>query len=219
VAAPHRRGGLRSQGRASRAQRSYHVTPLDRDDLSGVDWPSSRDPNAAIGACVVRRSRWPIDDQVKLIQLADQIDAEPSASAYQRHFVDPADPSCFTEQGCSPLVTDNDITRDNAALTVSYLLHKHLRWVRLAPDRWAIAARSFTDRPFAGQKDGTALDQSYSIDVFLAQSDARTVRYQCSWSETALGVDLDDGLQLAVLVDGVDRALGASDDAISKHFH
>jgi hypothetical protein len=199
--------------------RSYHMTPLSRDDLMGVNWPMSRDPNKAIGSCVVRRSKWGMDDQVKLIQLPDQLDAEPSATHYARTFVDPTDPSCFTAQGCSILKTDNDITRDNSAITVSFLLHKNYRWVRLGPDRWAIAARSNTDHPYKGSKDGTAINQSYSMDIFLQQPDLRTVRYQCSWSETDLGVDLDDGLVLAILVTGVDQALSASDDAIQKHFH
>ena len=47
--------------------RSYHVSTLSKDDLAGVDWPMNENPGKAIGACVVRRSEWDIDDQVKLI--------------------------------------------------------------------------------------------------------------------------------------------------------
>ena len=147
--------------------RSYQVSTLSKDDLAGVNWPMSRNPGKAIGACVVRRSEWGMDDQVKLIQLPDQLDAEPTAKVYTRNFIDPTDPSCFTQQGCPTLVTDNDVTRDSSAITVSFVLHKSYRWVKLGSqddggaDRWAIAARSFTDQPYKGTKSGTALDQSY----------------------------------------------------------
>jgi hypothetical protein len=205
--------------------RSYQVSTLSKDDLAGVNWPMQENPGKAIGACVVRRSDWDLDDQVKLIQLPDQIDAEPSAKSYMRSFIDPTDPSCFTQQGCPTLLTDNDVTRDNSAITVHFLLHKNYRWVKLGSaddggaQRWAIAARSNTSQPYKGTKSGTALDQSYGMDIFLGQNDGHTIRYQCSWSQTELGVDLDDGLVLAVLVSGVDSALAASDTAIQKHFH
>jgi hypothetical protein len=199
--------------------RSFRVTPLQRGDLATVSWPMDHDPQKAIGSCVARRSEWPIDDQARFIISPDQLAAEPTAKSYVRTFVDPTDPSCFVGQGCPVLLTDNQITRDTAVLTVAFLLHKNLRWVRLGEDRWAIAARSFTDRPYPGQKSGTGIQQSYSLDLFLAQADARTVRYQCSWSQTDVGFALDDDLALSVLVGSVDSAMAATDKAIGKLFH
>ena len=199
--------------------RSFRFTPLNRSDLVDVSWPMDKDPHNAIGACVARRSGWPIDDQARFVLSPDQAAAEPTAKSYTRTFVDPTDPSCFVGQGCPVLLTDNQITRDTPVLTVSFLLHKNLRWVRLDGDRWAIAARSFTDQPYPGAKAGTGIEQSYSIDVFLGQADGRTVRYQCSWAQTDVGFALDDDLALSVLVGGVDDAMAATDTAIGKQLH
>lgn len=199
--------------------RSFRVTPLAVDDLHDIAWPMTRDPKKAIGSCVARRSKWPMADQAKLITSADQLDAEPSAKSYLRRFLDPTDPACFVDRSCGVLLTDNDITRENTLLQVSYTMHKDLRWVRLDADRWAIAARSFIDRKFPGNKSGTAMQQSYSIDVLLGQSDERAIRYQCSWAETDLNLAVDDDLTLAVLVGAVDDALAAADSAIEKRFH
>jgi hypothetical protein len=199
--------------------RSFRVPPPSRDDLAGVPYPMDRDPKDAIGTCVARRSKWPIDDNARFILEANQLDAEPTATKYVRTFVDPTDPSCFGAGTCETLLTDNDITRDNSVLTVTYLLHKHLRWVTLADGRRVIAARAFTDRNWPGSKDGTGIRQSYALDVFVAQPDATTIRYQCSWSQTDVGFVLDDGIALAVLTDAVDRGLAATDTAIGKHFH
>ena len=199
--------------------RSFRVTPLGTADLAGVSWPMDKDPQKAIGACVAGRSRWPIDDQARFILSPDQTPAEPTAKSYTRTFVDPTDPSCFVGAGCPVLLTDNQITRDTPVLTVSFLLHKNLRWVRLDGERWAIAARSFTDRPFSGQQAGTGIEQSYSEDIFLGQADGRTVRYQCSWAETHVSVAVDDDLALGVLVSSVDDAFAATDAAIAQQLH
>ncbi len=199
--------------------RSFRVTAMSKDDLHDVAWPMKRNPKDTIGSCVARRSKWPLVDQARLIISPDQLDAEPSATKYLRTFLEPTDPACFVDGACPVLLTDNDITRKNALLTVSFVLHKNMRWVRLGLDRWAIASRSYSDREFPGEKDGTALNQSYSIDVFLAQPDDRAIRYQCSWSETDFNLAVDDDLQLSVLVGAVDDALTAADTAIETRFH
>lgn len=199
--------------------RSFRVTTLSKDDLADVTWPTKRNPKDAIGSCVARRSKWPLVDQAKLMASADQLDAEPSATAYVRRFIDPTDPACFVDGSCPVLLTDNDITRKNALLEVSFLLHKNMRWVRLGPDRWAIASRSWSDREWPGSKDGTYLRQSYSIDVFLGQADERAIRYQCSWSETDINLAVDDDLELSIVIGAVDEALTAADTTIEKRFH
>lgn len=199
--------------------RSFRVTELTRDDLHDVAWPSDRNPKNAIGSCVARRSKWPIEDNARFIGESDQLDAEPTAKSYVRTFLDPMDPACFIDGTCPVLLTDNDIKRENTLITVEFTLHKLLRWVPLVTTRRAIAARSYIDHEFKGSKSGTSLKQSYSIDVFLGQDDGSTVRYQCSWAETDINLAVDEDLQLSVLVSATNDALAATDDAIEKRYH
>ena len=197
--------------------RSFDLTAPARDDLTDIAWPMDRDPARCIGVSVAWHSGWPVDDFARLQASPDQLAVEPSATKYQRTFVDPKDPSCFVDRGCAVIDTDNQVTRANTLYSMSFVMHKNFRWTELA-DGWAFVGRDFTDRNFPFDGGNGALHQSYSIDVFIARSDG-TLRYQATWSETDLPIAVSGDLERETVASAVNDSLQAADGEIKKRWH
>jgi hypothetical protein len=132
-------------------------------------------------------------DHVSYMILSDQTPVEPSSpDHYDRTFLDGTD-GCFPDRSCDRLLTENDLTKDNAALTITYDLIKQYRWVDLnLPDpadfnegdeivnegetRWAIIARSWDPEVAVGVKGNAAIFQSYSVEVWVPRDGGGFVR-------------------------------------------
>lgn len=140
-------------------------------------------PGRALGVSVVGLSAHEPSPHVTYILLADQVPVEPSSpDHYDRVFDEGGD--CFADRGCRILRTTNDLTKDNALMTVTYVLAKEYRWVDLnLPDpadvpegepivnegaeRWAIIARAWDPEVAIGEAGNTAIYQSYTIEVWI----------------------------------------------------
>lgn len=199
--------------------RSFEVSPPAPADLATIDWPKTRDPKVCLGSSVAIESAWPVVDHAKLQVSPEQLEIEPSATAYTRHFIAPTDPACLVERGCPQLITLNNMTRKNALLEVTYELNKRFRWIRAAEGRFALVARSWSSRAWPDENAGKGLFQSYTLDIWIGRADGKTWRYQATWSETKLGFDAEKGLQLAVVTSAVDGAFRTADTVIGKRYH
>jgi hypothetical protein len=200
-------------------ERSVSLSPMSAEDLATINHPADQDPkNANQNLAVAMRSRWPVEDHARMQASPDQLPLEPTAKSYTRHFIDPTDPTCFIDRSCLVMKTDNDVKRSNFFISVNFLLHKNLRWVKLPGDRWAIVSRSWTDRVFTGEDDDTAIKQSYSLDVFLGQADGKSIRYQALYSDTKISVS-DRDLILSTVADATNDVLETGDEEIGKRLH
>jgi hypothetical protein len=199
--------------------RARSLSPMTAEDLATINRPADQDPkNADQNVGVARISKWPIEDHARMQASSDQLPLEPSAKAYTRHFLDPADPACFIDRSCLVMKTDNDVTRKNFFIEVSFLLHKNMRWVKLPGDRWAIVSRSWTDRVFPGNDKDTAILQSYSLDIWLQQPAGDTIRYQALYADTKISVT-DRDLILYTVKGATDDVLKKGDEEIGKRLH
>jgi hypothetical protein len=134
--------------------------------------------------------------------LEDHTPVEPySPNIYDREFEVGAD--CWQDQGCERMETYNVLTKSNLALSVPYEFHKHFRWVDMnlpepaeVPEgevavnegdpRWAFVARSWTSESFVGESENDAINQSYTIDMWMPRNGEGFIR-------SAEDVNQDDG--------------------------
>ena len=175
------------------------------------------DPERTFPLAVVKTSAHLPEDHVGYMLLEDQVPVEPSSpDHYDRTFLDGTE-VCFPGKDCDMLLTENNLTKDNFALTITYDLIKQYRWVDLnlpnpsdfsegeeivndGPKRWAIIARSWDPTVALGVQGETAIFQSYSVEVWIprdgggylrddgADSEGGgSLRLLALWSETSFG--------------------------------
>jgi hypothetical protein len=191
---------------------------LTSDDLATVQAPEGTDPANAIGMAVFGVSKWPITDHAKLQSSGDLLPAErATARAYTRTYPDMSAPSCFDTRECVELNTLNVITRDNALLKVTFELPKKFVWVKLGADRWAIVARSWMPKVSKGSAEGTSLDQSYTLDVWLERPDGTTWRYQGIYTQSTTAFS-DRDTAVSLVTGGADEGFTMSDIAIGERY-
>ena len=186
----------------SNLDRSLSPTGLTEDDLVGLQHPD-RDPSLAVPIAVTKLSQFMVSDHQQLPLLSDQRPIEPgSPTFYERTFLD--GDSCWLESShsylsedsgdelnCHFLRTLNNLTKENALLTLTYVLSKDYRWVDLSlPDpaaqvdpeaapvepRWAFVARSWTSERAANEEDNRSIEQSYSFEIWLPRNGRGFVR-------------------------------------------
>ncbi len=178
---------------------AWEIQPLTDEHVADVDHPD-RDPSSALPVGLVATSSFEPAEHATVVILPDQTPVEPaSPNLYERSFLDPTDPSCFPDQGCEILRTDNRIRKENFIMSIEYTKLKDYRWSDVLraegdPQRGFIA-RSWFEEEFQGDQEATAIHQSYSIDVVLPDSDGETLRYVALWTEATMYGAGDDIIQ------------------------
>lgn len=155
---------------------------LTKADVKGIERPG-RDLANALPVAVAALSPHGPDEHKRIHMLVDHTPVEPySPEYYERTFLEGAD--CWLDKSCEFLRVENELTKENALMTVDYWFPKDYRWVDLnlpdpadVPDgeeavntgepRWAFIARSWTTEVFPGRKDNAEIQQSYSIDIWV----------------------------------------------------
>ena len=170
--------------------RSLSPAGLTEEDLAGLEHPD-RDLALAVPIAVAKLSNHMVDSHRQLPLLPDQRVIEPgSPEFYERSYLDGSD-ACWEERGCDFLRTSNELTKENALLTLTYTLPKDYRWVNMAlPDpateldpeepaedpRWAYVARSWSTERAANEEDDRSIEQSYSFEIWLPRDGRGLIR-------------------------------------------
>jgi hypothetical protein len=173
------------------ADRAVAPENLTDEQLETLDHPD-RPAAGLLGVGVIKPSLHDVAAHTGYILLDDQVPVEPSSpDHYDRTFTEGRD--CWPTQNCEFLRTDNDLTKDNFLLTITYRLFKDYRWIDLGlPDpadvppgedavnpgepRWALAGRSWTTEEAVGEQGNSTIQQSYSIEVWLPRDGGGFVR-------------------------------------------
>lgn len=203
--------------------RSFQLDSCTAEDVAHVPTPEGQDPATTVGMAVAYESRWSVDDHVRLQVEAKLLpEAEPSAKKYTRRFIEPKDPSCLSSGECDAIYTENDITRDNMAMTIDLMLHKDFKWVEMPDGRRAIVSRSWNPRVFKESSGDNAILQSYTVDVWLERPGGKTWRYQALYQDstiTLLGITPEPDTIVATVTSATDDMFKATDNVIGKHYH
>lgn len=225
--------------------RALTQADLTEADVADVDHPG-RDPRDCLPVAVAGLSAWPPSDHARIQMLSDQTPVEPySPNHYDRRFLEGQD--CWEGIDCPVMRTENDLTKDNILMTISYILMKDFRWVDLGlPDpaavpegeeavndgepRWAIVGRSWMPEAAVGDGGDNTIHQSFSLEIWLprdggAQGDAAGLsggggglRMLALWTETELGgLDLSDDAVAATTRGGIDDIFQAAEDWLEDH--
>ena len=225
--------------------------PLDRalapDRLTDGDVDNLERPNRkaadALPISVSGLSSHPVALQQTLQVESDHRPWEPySPNHFERTFMEGLD--CWIDQGCEWLVTDNELTKENLLMNVPYTFFKDFRWIDLAESgdpRWAIVARSWTPKSFAGDSDKSFIHQSYTIEVWIPRdgrgfvrsgkdknvdggewtsdsSGGGTLRMLTLWSETEFkGLNVGDDAVIATTRTGIDKNFEAADEYLDEN--
>ena len=161
--------------------RSLIPAALTDEDIVGLEHPD-RDLSLALPIALTSLSEFVVDQHRQLPLLPDQRDIEPgSPNFYERAFLEGSE-LCWQDRNCDFLRTLNDLTKENALLTLSYTLPKVYRWVDLAlpdpaaeldPDaapeepRWSYVARSWSTERATNEDDDRSIEQSYSFEIWF----------------------------------------------------
>lgn len=206
--------------------RSLSPERLTDADVAALDHPDVS-PADALPVAVAIASPHPLAAHQHVQMLADHTPVEPfSPHHYDRTFLDGQD--CWLDQGCERLSTYNELTKENALMTIPYAFYKDFRWIDLElPDpadvpagedppvttddpRWGYVARSWQTESYPGLDGDTNLLQSYTIEVWIPRDDG-ALRMLAVWQQTLLGVDVSDDLVAGTVRVGIDDTFAAGD--------
>lgn len=194
---------------ADRDDRSYVVFGLDPAAV-GDKVEHSHDPLDTVGAGVLHRSTYTIDEHFEYMWLEDQVPLEPTSDElYRRTFLE-GDEACVRDRSCETVMLLNEVQRDTALYTMRYDIHKQFRWAD-SDNGEAFVGRSWNlDEADSG---AIQLKQAYSLDIFVPM-DETTLRYHLSWQESE---PLDDEDITGALVKGIDELLTNHDDWLEEN--
>jgi hypothetical protein len=193
--------------------RSWELTSIAATDLHDVEWPEERNPADTYGVALGYESVGRVDEHAALQLEPDQLPVEPSAVAYERNYPDMDDPSCFSDRTCDVLFTENEITRKNLLMSISFTLHKHMRWVALEDDSFGMISRAHVITPTVGEGGNATVWQTYSMDVWLP-NDNGSDRFQVLWSEADVA-GASDNIQIGTIKSSINDHMEAADEVLA----
>lgn len=164
---------------------------LAEEDVAGIDHPDYP-VDAGLPVAVGKFSAHDVSLHPQYLVLADQTPVETGGPLYDRTFRDGAD-QCWPTNDCEWMRTDNHLIKSNLLLTVEYDLFKDYRWVDLnlpdpstvpegepvvneGPERWAIAARSWTDQVWVGDSGANEIQLSFTFEVWIPRDGQGFIR-------------------------------------------
>ncbi len=203
---------LEVEGRTEEAREGWRVTPLTEEVVADVDRPPG-DLDEAQGVAVAAVSPFSIEAHAAAIVLEDQIYTDPgSYDRYVRHLVE-GDPAAFTD-AAGHVRTENDIDKTTVNVTIPYWLYKDFQWVDLDDGRRAILSRSWIAEGSCGQQGNNCLHQSYSVDLWYADTAEDTLRLTSTWNDVESVIDafLTEDQKVAVAVNGMLAIFESTDD-------
>lgn len=237
--------------------RAVELSPLTEADVANIDRPD-RDLSLASPVALAGLSPYGPEHHQLIQFLDDQTPVEPySPDLYDRDFEVGGD--CWQDQACERMETYNILVKESALYSIPYEFHKHFRWVDMnlpdpadVPDgeeavndgekRWAYVARSWTSAPYESENGRHAINQSYTIDMWIPRdgqgfertaedvnqddgewttdsSGGGSLRMLALWHETIVGGALQDGdIATSFTRAGIQDNFDAADDYIRETY-
>ena len=198
---------------------AYRGLVIKEADLAAIERPD-RDPEDCQPVAVAMRSPHSADAHATVMVLADQTPVEPNSPyTYNRTFLDPTDSSCLTDHSCLRLDTMNEIVKEHdLGYEIAYEMNKDYRWVEMGEPEsgeWAILGRSWCAEQASDPVLDIEINQSYSVDVFLAHEGA-VIRYMGLYTENIM-LDFDDEQIMGVTEIGIEDMFEATDEYLTEH--
>jgi len=197
---------------------AYRGLVITEEDLAAIERPD-RDPDDCQPVAVAMRSPHSADAHSTVMVLADQTPVEPNSPVtYDRTFLEPTNPDCFPDQGCLRLNTMNDIIKEHdLGYEIAYEMNKDYRWVEMdepGSGDWALLGRSWCAEQAADPVLEIEINQSYSVDAFLAH-EGTVIRYMGLYSENIM-LDFDDEQIMGVTEIGIEALFEATDEYLTE---
>lgn len=200
------------------AEDGWELTPLGAEAIEEVPGPDDPALDALLGAAVAAMSPFPIQDHAATLVLEDQVFSNPANYAFYVREVVEGDPNAFIA-GEAPLIrTQNDIETQNFGVRVPYMLEKDYRWISARGIEDAVIGRAWITEPGCSPNGENCLMQSWSIDLFYAQEDGRTLRFTSTWSQidSPLNSVITEQVRVAALANGMHQVFESSDEWLEE---
>jgi len=170
---------------------------------------TGRDPDDLMGMVVGRISPFSIGKHWPLQLMEDQRPIEPYCqNLYDREFLSGGD--CWLDD-CTLMETENQQTKENILMTMTYTTRKDFRSIR---DGEGYVAWSWTEDEVWDEGGNDAILQSFSVDIWVPEG-TDTLRVGSIWSETVLSVSASEDLQNTTTMVGLDKTQRGADDYLS----
>ncbi len=194
-------------------ERAVTMPRLDRAALGGLDLPEGADPQDQIAVAIAGRSRFPVEDQLRIATDPVQTCLESALTVWAgRDFL--TDPSCFASGACTRLETLTAVRRElGIFVRLWYDQLKTYRYFSVPTEEGAfpvLAGRAWIEEPFEGDSGGTSMDQLFHLDVYLGDGDD-TLRWFSMWSSVS-GLVIGDDAYAQQVVAGLEEALQFSEE-------
>lgn len=208
-----------TEGRGTIAQEDgYRLTPLTADDIGPVEYEDRVGLDTLIGVAVAGESPYSIDDHAELLPLDDQAYTAPSKyERYDRSLIE-GSTDAFLASGAHEALemirTDNDIVQERVGVRVPYTLRKDYRWVTTLDGQRAIVGRTWAPQIGCSSDDGESgncLEMSFSVDLFLEDTDGDTLRFTSTWNMMTLIIEFGEDFQVAQMANGMLSVFSVTD--------
>ncbi|MCO4772450.1 MAG: hypothetical protein KDA24_20625 [Deltaproteobacteria bacterium] len=169
-----------------RADRKWIQPTLYEEHWGGAAGPAEIDPDVQVPITVAGLSTWPVSTHAMATLQPDQAPLEPSAPEHDRTY--PNDTTCWSEETCTRLDTDNVVKKANILYDITYETEKDYRRLTLSDGRQAMVARTWNDSVALGDEGVNSIDQNYATEVFIESptDSGQTQRMMAIWTSTTL---------------------------------
>jgi hypothetical protein len=186
---------------------------LTEADVAGVEHPD-RDPALTLPVAVAWRSPFAITEHDPIVLVADQSDIEPFSQSYTRTFL--AGEDCYPND-CAFVRSSNAVVKENPAMTVPFTLWKDWRAFDLDDGRAARASRGWMKEGATSLEDADRIEQSYAIELWIAEDGGTTLRVLVLWAETTFAAPTGDDEVVLTTEYGMDRLFQSHDAWIAAN--
>lgn len=193
----------------------YWLEPLVEEDVNGLERPP-RDLSDMTSLGVLKDSPWPVEDHPLYITLDSLVGLSTAAESYDRVFTNTQDPSCFLDQSCEYLRTENYVHRKNFFIDMTYFFYKDFRWVTEENGEAAILSRSWMTESHSGDGGKNNMWQMFEIEAWLENGD-QTLRLYVGYQEGEYA-GVSDDMARGIVQNGIHSSIEAYDGYIEDFY-
>jgi len=170
----------------------YILPPLSDSAVTDITTPPGTSRGDTLGGIADAQSTATLQQHVDFILLPDQTVVDPEGySTFARTFIEGGD--CFGDGSCDRLVTENDMVKTAAGVTIPYYYFKDYQRTTYVDadgvEHDAVVSRGWIEEEGWSADGANGVIQSYTLDVFMDTSAGSVHRTQALWTEAVLVID------------------------------